>query len=168
MIYDVPDSPGDRSAVEMTFIDKLRSSNNLPGGEIKVVFRRKGRGSLSHWVLSLSPAVFAAIRETKRLHWGFGSYRFREFSEPLQCFRCFRFGHVRPQCRMQTDRCSKCPGEHSTKDCPKQTVVCRNCREFNGRNKTAARISIAHRADSDTCPIFLREREELKNRTHYA
>ncbi|GBN73936.1 hypothetical protein AVEN_22499-1 [Araneus ventricosus] len=168
MVYDVPDSPGDRSEVEQMFIEKLRSSNNLPAGEIKVVFRRKGRGSLSHWVLSLAPAVFAVIRETKRLHWGFGSYRFREFCEPLQCFKCFRFGHVRPQCRMQTDLCAKCPGEHPTKDCPKNTVVCRNCREFNARNKPAARIPVAHRADSDTCPIFLRERAEMKQRTHYA
>ncbi|GBN38148.1 hypothetical protein AVEN_15036-1 [Araneus ventricosus] len=134
MVYDVPDSPGDRSEAERTFIDKLRSSNSLPAGEIKVVFRRKGRGSLSHWVLSLEPAVFATIRETKRLHWGFGSFRFREFCEPLQCFRCFRYGHVRPQCRAQNDLCAKCPGEHPTKDCSKNTMVCRNCREFNGRN----------------------------------
>ncbi|GBM82383.1 Retrovirus-related Pol polyprotein from type-1 retrotransposable element R1 [Araneus ventricosus] len=122
MVYDVPDSPGDRSEAERTFIDKLRSSNNLPAGEITVVFRRKGRGALSHWVLSLAPAVFAIIRETKRLHWGFGSYRFREFCEPLQCFRCFRYGHVRPQCRVQTDLCAKCPGEHPTKNCSKHTV----------------------------------------------
>ncbi|GBN95459.1 hypothetical protein AVEN_29589-1 [Araneus ventricosus] len=167
MVYDVPDSPGDRSEVEQAFIEKLRSSNNLPAGEITVVFRRKGRGSLSHWVLSLAPAVFAVLRDTKRLHWGFGSFRFREFCEPLQCFKCFRFGHVRPQCRMQNDLCAKCPAEHPTKDCPKPTVVCRNCRNFNARNRPAARLPVAHRADSDSCPLFIRERAELKLRTHY-
>ncbi|GBN07191.1 Retrovirus-related Pol polyprotein from type-1 retrotransposable element R1 [Araneus ventricosus] len=140
LIYDIPAIPGDRQIVEEEFLDKLRASNSLPDGDLRVLFRRKGRGSQQHWVLSVAPSIFASLGSARRLHWGFGSFRYREYCEPLRCFKCYRFGHVRAQCTAPQELCSKCPGSHNFKDCPKDRPVCRNCRDYNARNRTAQRL----------------------------
>ncbi|GBM36526.1 hypothetical protein AVEN_46004-1 [Araneus ventricosus] len=168
LIYDVPDSTGEKSEVEAAFIDKLRVSNNLPQGNIRVVFRRPGRGSFHHWVLALDPVIFAHLKGSNRLHWGFGSFRFREYCEPQQCFKCYRFGHVRSACSAPLPLCSMCLGDHLHTDCTKTTVTCRNCYAFNLRNKSAPRLPTAHTAVSTKCPLFLREREELSKQVQYA
>ncbi|GBO04056.1 hypothetical protein AVEN_69515-1 [Araneus ventricosus] len=167
LIYDVPTLPGDRDTAEVEFVAKLRSSNTLPEGTLKVLFRKKGRGSMQHWVLAVDPSVFQAIQGKGRLHWGFGSLKFREHLEPTRCFKCHRFGHIRSTCSAPVELCSRCPGDHSYTDCPKETPVCRRCREYNVRNKKGPRLPLHHTAVSDKCPLFLREREELRKQTNY-
>ncbi|GBO41488.1 Putative protein in type-1 retrotransposable element R1DM [Araneus ventricosus] len=146
LIYDVPVSIGERSEVEAAFIDRLRVSNNLPSGSIRVVFRRPGRGSYHHWVLAMDPAIFSILKNSRRVHWGFGSYRCREYCEPQQCYKCYRYGHVRTACNAPRALCSRCLGDHLYKDCTKTTVTCRNCHAFNLRNRSSPRISTAHTA----------------------
>ncbi|GBM52934.1 hypothetical protein AVEN_60127-1 [Araneus ventricosus] len=68
LIYDVPSLPGDREEQENCFLEKLRVSNSFPEGGVSVLFRRRGRGSAQHWVLSLDPVVYHCIRNTNRLH----------------------------------------------------------------------------------------------------
>ncbi|GBN70533.1 hypothetical protein AVEN_186876-1 [Araneus ventricosus] len=162
LIYDVPDSPGEKSEVEAAFIDKLRVTNNLPTGHIRVVFRRSGRGSFHHWVLALDPAIFAQLKGSNRLHWGFGSFRFREYCEPQQCFKCYRFGHVRSTCSAPRVLCSRCLGDHPHTDCTKTPVTCRNCHAFNLRNKSAPRLPTAHTAVSTKCTLFVNVRNFLR------
>ncbi|GBM53617.1 hypothetical protein AVEN_105500-1 [Araneus ventricosus] len=168
LVYDVPPTSGPRDLEEAHFIEKLRSSNDLPEGDIRVLFRKKGRGSSHHWVLSVAPAVFRHLPARGRLHWGFGSLKFREFFEPTRCFKCHRFGHVRQNCSALTELCSRCPGEHPFRDCPRETPVCRRCRDYNARNRNGPRVSIYHSALSEKCPIYLRECEALRSNTHYA
>ncbi|GBO39122.1 hypothetical protein AVEN_122349-1 [Araneus ventricosus] len=168
LVYDVPATPGPRALEEAHFIEKLRSSNDLPEGDIRVLFRKKGRGSSHHWVISMAPSVFRHLPARGRLHWGFGSLKFREFFEPTRCFKCHRFGHVRQNCSAPTELCSRCPGEHPFKDCPRDTPVCRRCRDYNTRNKNGPRVSIYHSAISEKCPLYLRECEALRSNTQYA
>ncbi|GBN38111.1 hypothetical protein AVEN_47752-1, partial [Araneus ventricosus] len=99
LIYDIPALAGDREEQEISFLEKLRSSNSFPDGSVSVLFRRRGRGTAQHWVLSLDPVVYHCISGTNRLHWGLGSLKFRAFSEPIQCFRCLKFGHAQSRCR---------------------------------------------------------------------
>ncbi|GBO05058.1 hypothetical protein AVEN_113142-1 [Araneus ventricosus] len=167
LVYDVPPQPGDRETAEVDFVTKLRSSNSLPDGPIKVLFRKKGRGTLQHWVLTVDPLVFKAIAGKGRLHWGFGSLKFREYLEPTRCYKCHRFGHLRSTCGAPVELCSRCPGEHSYTICPKETPVCRRCREYNARNKTGPRLPLHHTAISEKCPLLLREREEMRKQTDY-
>ncbi|GBM11529.1 Retrovirus-related Pol polyprotein from type-1 retrotransposable element R1 [Araneus ventricosus] len=152
LIYDIPDMPGDRAMAEEEFLDKLRVSNSLPDGDIRVLFRRKGRGSQHHWVLSVAPSIFASFGQSRRLHWGFGSFRFREYCEALRCFKCYKYGHIRTQCSAPQELCSKCPGAHNFKDCTKDSPICRNCRDFNARNRNAPRLPVQHSAISEKCP----------------
>ncbi|GBM46465.1 hypothetical protein AVEN_78607-1 [Araneus ventricosus] len=45
LIYDIAESAGDKSQEEADFIEKLKTSNTFPEGDIRVLFRRKGKGS---------------------------------------------------------------------------------------------------------------------------
>ncbi|GBO27789.1 hypothetical protein AVEN_68245-1 [Araneus ventricosus] len=80
LLYDVPALPGDRGEQETLFL--APRSNSFSEGAAKVLFRRKGRGDAQHWVISLDPVAFNSLGTSTRLHWGFGSFRFRPFSEP--------------------------------------------------------------------------------------
>ncbi|GBN49491.1 hypothetical protein AVEN_55983-1 [Araneus ventricosus] len=164
LIYDVPDLPDDRGEQEALFLTKLGVSNSFPEGAATVLFSRKGRGSSQNWVLSLDPVAYHSIRTSNRIHWGFGSFRFRTFSEPQQCYKCFKFGHTRSGCRVPNDLCSRCPGEHSHKTCKEQPPVCLNCKEFNRRNRAGPLLRVHHTAVSRSRPIFLRECDEFQGR----
>ncbi|GBM81871.1 hypothetical protein AVEN_22859-1 [Araneus ventricosus] len=163
LIYDVPSLPGDRVAQENGFLAKLRVSNSFPDGGRSVLFRRRGRGSAQHWVLSIDPVIYHCIHNTNRLHWGLGSLRFRAFSEPIQCFRCLKFGHTQSRCRAPEELGSSCQGTHSFKNCLETQSKCRNCWDFNRNNRTGPRLQVTHTAVSRKCPIFLSACEEIKN-----
>ncbi|GBM14711.1 hypothetical protein AVEN_71992-1 [Araneus ventricosus] len=168
LIYDVPVTTGDRVAEEATFINQLRYSNSFPPElDIRVLFKRPGRGPYQHWVLSVAPGLFNIIKGTSRLYFGFGSFKFREILEPTRCYKCLKFGHLKANCSALKELCSRSPGEHSYKACTSTALVCRNCKEFNRRSGKGLRLQTAHSAISDRCPIFLREREDLGRHTTY-
>ncbi|GBL88859.1 hypothetical protein AVEN_93593-1 [Araneus ventricosus] len=48
IIFDIPPQDGDQAAHENNFILQLKESNELTDQEIKVVFKKKGRGSLQN------------------------------------------------------------------------------------------------------------------------
>ncbi|XP_055924731.1 uncharacterized protein LOC129956808 [Argiope bruennichi] len=134
IIYDIDHTNQNKSDEEAEFISRLRADNNLPPGNIRVLFRKPGRGARSHWVLSVSPQIFKVIKTEKRLHFGFGSKKFREHLEPMRCQNCLKFGHTKGNCKSQT-ACSKCCDNHPTKTCSKTNKVCRFCRECNQKQK---------------------------------
>ncbi|GBL87129.1 hypothetical protein AVEN_218811-1 [Araneus ventricosus] len=164
LVYDVPALPGTREEQEANFLGKLRLSNSFPEGGVSVLFRRRGRGALQHWVLTLDPVVSHCISTTNRLHWGLGSLKYRVFSDPIQCYRCLKFGHTQTRCRAPEVLCSRCPGSHSYKSCPETQSKCRNCCDYNKQNRSGPRLQVNHTAISRQCPIFLRACDEFKSR----
>ncbi|KAF8769827.1 hypothetical protein HNY73_017434 [Argiope bruennichi] len=93
IIYDIDNTGQDKNVEEEDFITRIRTDNNLPAGKIRVLFRKPGRGARSHWVLSVSPNIYKVIKNDKRLHYGFGSKKFKEHLEPIRCQNCLKFGH---------------------------------------------------------------------------
>ncbi|GBM78068.1 hypothetical protein AVEN_154028-1 [Araneus ventricosus] len=164
LVYDVPDLPGTREEQEATFLEKLSLSNSFPAGGVAVLFRKRGRGALQHWVLTLDPVISYCISKTNRLHWGLGSLKYRVFSEPIQCYRCLKFGHTQTCCRAPEVLCSRCPGSHSYKSCSETQSKCRNCCDYNKQNRSGPWLQVNHTAISRQCPIFLRACEEFKSR----
>ncbi|GBM39773.1 Putative protein in type-1 retrotransposable element R1DM [Araneus ventricosus] len=151
IIYDIPKTDEPRDAEEIQFLEQLRSSNDLPSGDMRVIFRRKGRGNLQHWVVSLTPEIFKHLKDEKRLHLGFGSFKFKEFLDPLRCFKCHKFGHVNKNCLVQDVLCSRCPGIHVFRrrsnlqdkqfmsSTPSSTVVWKFFQANLGRSKIATK-----------------------------
>ncbi|GBN84118.1 hypothetical protein AVEN_93072-1 [Araneus ventricosus] len=165
IMYDVPVIEGDRDAEEATF---LRYSNSFPDSwDIRVLFKRPGRGPFKHWILSVPPEAFNHLKGSSRAFYGFGSLKFREFSEPLRCYKCLKFGHLRVNCSVPKELCSRCTGEHSHMECTATTVACRICKEYNRRSGTGPKVKTDHSAMPARCPIFVREKVELGRHTNY-
>ena len=47
----------------------------------------------------------------------------------IQCFKCFKYGHVAKFCRKHTETCKYCSGDHCAEECPHPHGYydCRNC-----------------------------------------
>ena len=52
---------------------------------------------------------------------------YRPQKEPVQCFKCQKFGHTTKDCRETKDTCRKCGSSHRTSDCSQETRRCSNC-----------------------------------------
>lgn len=77
--------------------------------------------------------------------------------KPLQCFRCFKMGHVKGVCTSNVV-CPRCAEPHSEDTCHATAFKCSNCHG-------------AHKASSKDCPRVRNERAVLKrmvrdNSTH--
>ncbi|GBM27119.1 hypothetical protein AVEN_189886-1 [Araneus ventricosus] len=162
MLYDVPVTDMVKEAEEVAFLQKLRSSNSIPESmDIRVLFRKPGRGSSQHWILSVAPELFSTIKCTNRLFFGFGSFKFREYLEPTQYYKCLQFGHLRAICSALKEFCTRCSGDHSYRVCTAASVACSRCMEYNRRRGTGQKVRTDHSAISVRCPVYLREREEM-------
>lgn len=165
IIFDIPPQDGDQAAHENNFILQLKESNELTDQEIKVVFKKKGRGSLQNWILAMQPKNYQEIKDKKRLRCGFNSFRFKEFLEPLRCFGCYRFGHLKRNCRETKPTCTKCTANHDPKGCTKPHPICRNCVLYN--KSTNLKVRADHMSNSNLCPMYLREIEFIAKHTIY-
>ena len=52
---------------------------------------------------------------------------YRPQKEPVQCYKCQKFGHTTKDCRDTKDTCRKCGGSHRTSDCSQEARRCSNC-----------------------------------------
>lgn len=95
----------------------------------------------------------------KEIAFGYEVCRTRPYKDsPMQCFRCFSFGHTKAKCASKNETCRNCSEEHTIKKddetnktiCDKPTK-CKNC---NGNHSPAAR----------TCPRYLEEEKILEIR----
>ncbi|GBO16141.1 hypothetical protein AVEN_29551-1, partial [Araneus ventricosus] len=162
IIFDIPPQDGDQAAHENNFIIQLKESNELTDQEIKVVFKKKGRGSLQNWILAMQPKNYQEIKDKKRLRCGFNSYRFKEFLEPLRCFGCYRFGHLKRNCRETKPTCTKCTANHDPIGCTKPHPICRNCVLYNNSTNLKAaplvffilKYDLINWNDKDSEPTF--------------
>jgi hypothetical protein len=76
-------------------------------------------------------------------------WKFDKF-QPVQCYKCLKFGHNQRFCRADCQKCLCCSGDHSFKDFPtKENLKCINC---NG----------AHAACSKECPANIKAANKKK------
>lgn len=165
IVFDIDKTELERSVEEERFLDKLRRSNELPNGEMKVLYRKRGRANRENWVLLVHPDIFRKISGQTWLRSGLGSYKFMEHVEPQRCFKCHRFGHMRKKCPEKKEKCSRCTGTHNYKECTRDTPLCRNCVAYNKVTKSG--LQADHPATWDKCPMFLRERDHIRSFTLY-
>lgn len=99
--------------------------------DIKVgVIRKMFSGLNSVWVkCPLAVGIKVATTGKVRMGWTWARVRLLE-PHPVQCFKCWRFGHIRNTCRYPEDRtenCFRCGSrEHIVRDCraSPQCAIC--------------------------------------------
>lgn len=112
-------------------VDLVTSEGKCDAADIKIGNIQPMRNGLNTvWVrCPISAAVVIAAKKSVRLGWTFVRVELLK-SRPMQCFKCWGFGHVRFSCTSTIDRsnlCFNCGGEgHSLRECrsPSRCVVC--------------------------------------------
>lgn len=117
-------------------------------GEIKVgLLRPMFNGLRSAWVqCPLAAAVSISSQARVRIGWSMIRVELLR-AHPLQCFRCWEFGHVRRSCKAELDRSKNCfrcgRADHVARSC-QEAPFCVLCADKNRRSD--------HRLGSASCP----------------
>lgn len=107
-------------------VEEVRSVVSVNGdcdlADIRVGFiRRMYSGLNSVWLkCPLAAAIKVAAEGKVRMGWTSARVRLLE-ARPVQCFKCWRFGHVRNTCKFPEDRTGNCfrcgSSQHVVKEC---------------------------------------------------
>lgn len=134
-------------------------SGEIPLEAIKI--RKAYRGTQTA-VVTL-PAITAqkVLDGNGKIRIGWVNCRIRATKRPIQCFKCWHFGHLGPQCKSEVDRsklCIRCGQEgHKIADC-RNSAKCALCAEQHGAKNAA------HHAGSNRCAVFKKALEKLTNK----
>lgn len=112
-----------------------------------------------NFIIALEPATHAAVIEKGTLIFGFSSHHVYEYTDSIQCKKCWRHGHFHHGCTYP-EVCRKCGGDHPLEACIEQRYTCGNCKRYNDMHQT--KLNINHRVTADTCPILIDRIEGLK------
>lgn len=145
-------------------INCITAQNGLgEGNEVKIMFNMKAnRGT--NIVISCHHTAFNKLLKKDRLSINWERHNIKEIIRPLQCFKCFKYGHQAKTCRRQS-ACSNCgSNEHRSDTCPNDTK-CSNCEHHNTRFGT--KYSTDHHSSDRECNIFILELNQLRLRIDY-
>ncbi|XP_017882797.1 uncharacterized protein LOC108626572 [Ceratina calcarata] len=138
--FDLSVTPKDiKEAIE----SKSGDNDDLKIGEIKR--NRLGVGMV--WI-KCAECTAHELLKLGRLRVGWSDAKIQAVEQrPLQCFKCWNFGHTRDKCTSGTDRstwCFKCgEKDHVIKECTATIAKCRLCEDANR--------SANHRMGSQSC-----------------
>ena len=152
------------------FIPALREKDPnidemLLSGETFEVLRSSNSGNVKNLVLRCSPKIRNYIVETNAgwVYLNLGRCKVYDRFFVPQCYQCCSPNHFARSCpdKDKPIVCGKCAGAHKSKECTSNTLKCINCvrQRPNDDNN--------HCSFSKDCPILIRMRMSMKNRTDY-
>jgi hypothetical protein len=153
----VPKIPITLDPSNETHLREIEETNSLKVNSIskmrwiKPEQRRNPLQRLAHALLTLSSAEAAniCIRDGLLIH-GMKSYPSKMKQEPIQCLKCWKWGHYANQCLAPKDTCGTCGGDHWTNACTDPAK--RHCASCNTNS---------HASWDRQCPEFLKRCEQF-------
>lgn len=158
---------------ENDFIEKIILQNAITTGDedrkisiVKHFQGKKCQDGKESVVLEVDSKTYGLITEKEKLSIGWKSYRFFDYINVVQCFKCSKFGHIAKDCRCDGNICPRCTGEHQLKECKSQDTVCANCKYAKEVLKVP-NINYNHPAYDKNCEAYKRIYRELEQRINY-
>lgn len=162
----------DKKLIEDTeeFLEKIITQNAittpLPKRVMKVVGHYEDKKKRTNVIMELDPSTYENITKREVLYLGWRTCRYIDHLNVIQCYRCWRFGHMAKDCRKRENTCSKCAGDHKFNDCTSDEETCVNCR-FASQVLRIPNIDYRHTAASKKCEAYKRVCEQLRLRVNY-
>lgn len=134
-------------------------NSEIPIEAIKI--RKAFRGTQTATVTLPATTARKLLDGNGKIRIGWVNCRIRGASKrPIQCFKCWHFGHFGSQCKSEvnrSNRCIRCGQEgHKIADC-KNSAKCALCAD----NPSAKNVS--HYAGTNRCPVFQEALQRIAN-----
>ncbi|CAD6216258.1 GSCOCG00012876001-RA-CDS [Cotesia congregata] len=126
----------------------------IPLGTIKI--HKAYRGTQTAVMTLPAAAARKILTGSGKVRIGWANCRIRATRRPIQCFKCWHFGHLGSQCKSNVDRsklCIRCGQEgHKIAKCenPAKCVLCAD--------------QSAHHAGASRCPVFQEALQKITNK----
>ncbi|XP_044597531.1 uncharacterized protein LOC123274106 [Cotesia glomerata] len=108
-----------KEEIQAALKEEVGKDHEIPLEGIKI--RKAFRGTQTAAVTLPMTIARKLVEGTGKIHVGWVNCRIKATTRPIQCFKCWHFGHVGPQCKSQVDRsklCIRCGQEgHRIADC---------------------------------------------------
>lgn len=152
------------------FIEKVVMQNvittDIKQRVLKVVDQYEDKKGRTNVIIELDPFTHGMVVKKRVLYIGWKTCRFVDHVNIIQCYQCWRFGHVAKECRKKDSVCPKCAGEHKYDACISAEEACVNCKYASEVLKIPG-IDYVHRAFDRKCEAYRRVYRQLEQRINY-
>ena len=123
-------------------------------------------------VFKVSPKIREALKKNRdKLCIGLQMHTIKDRFHVVKCFHCQGFGHKFDNCKQKDSDpvCFYCAGPHKSKECTfkkdrkDSKMKCSNC--AHSKIRTERDNCKSHKASDTLCPIFVKEKERMMDRT---
>ena len=123
-------------------------------------------------VMKVSPNIREVLKKNgDKICIGLQMHTVKDRFHVVQCFHCQGFGHKFDNCKHKDDDpvCFYCAGSHKSKECTfkkdrkDNKIKCANCAQ--SKIKSERESCKSHKASDTLCPIFVKEKERMMDRT---
>lgn len=151
---------------EELFIEKLVVQNLIRNSEnIKIISKYKPKMQKkphsTNVILEINPKTYAEIEGREVLYIGWRTCKTEDYVNVIQCFKCWRFGHMAKECKKLNLICADCGGEHVS--CKSEIKSCVNCK-FASEVLKIPGVQFNHAAYNRECSVYRRVYTQLQAR----
>lgn len=130
-----------------------------------IVFKysMKGGENRVSWIIQMPGPLCRSLIDRGRIYLQWSSYRVKEYTNIIRCFKCHGYGHLAKVCKnAATQLCETCGGEgHLRSECTSKESLCINC-------KRGKRKETNHAVRNPRCPEYLRQLELYHKRIKWS
>lgn len=152
-------------------IDSIVIQNNIDTNEdtkiVKILSayedKKRKTGTI---ILEVDHNTYKLINKKEVLYIGWRRCRYFEHVNVVQCYKCWKFGHMAQQCTGANIVCPKCSENHKQDECKSETNICVNCRYASDVLKIP-HVDYQHTAYDRKCEAYKKIFEQLQMRVNY-
>lgn len=134
--------------------------------KIKVIHKHETKDERHiNVLLEVDPVTYSFIRKKETLSIGWKSCKYIDYINIIQCFKCWKFGHMSNNCRSINEICSSCAAEH--KSCEAENKICTNCK-YAAEVLKIPNVKFNHSArDKTNCAAYNRIYKQMQANVDY-
>lgn len=150
-------------------IDEIKKMNaelkNFDMKLVTVIDKKKYSYTYRDIVIEVDGAAYKKLLKMGVIFLDWRECAISEHLHLQRCFKCCGFSHISTECKSETQKCSKCAGNHKYDSCNRKKLKCINCSSIV--DKFGADIDTNHHAWSKDCKVLQRKLQALKNKIEY-